>query len=91
MMVWKMCRYNRTIESFSPSDCKIFLSLRRKIYSDYFILRNVFGRDWSAQCRAFKYFITHIYENFKHLVTDNLHWWYRNGFFESSDDAIGKR
>ena len=34
-------RYNRTIESFSPSDCKIcFLNLRRKIYSDYFIFFN---------------------------------------------------
>jgi hypothetical protein len=27
------------------------------------ILRNMFGRDWSAQSRAFKYFINHIYGN----------------------------
>lgn len=22
---------------------------------------------------------------------DNLHWWYRNGFFESSAEAIGQK
>jgi len=122
-------RYNRTIESFSPSDCKIFFEFKKKDLFRLFhllqfpdtcrfdnrssmsgeevflrglyelvsgetkhnISRNVFGRDWSAQSRAFTYFVTHIYETFKHLLTDNLHWWYRNGFFESSADAIGKK
>ena len=51
----------------------------------------VFGRDGTAQSRAFKNFINHMYENFKHLVTDNLSWWYRNGFFASSASAIADK
>ena len=49
---------------------------------------STFGRDWSQQSRAFKWFILHIYQNFKHLLEDNLLWWYRNGFFELSRRAI---
>ena len=52
-------------------------------------IARVFGRDWSAQARAFKYFIEHMYRNYKHLVMDNLQWGYRNGFFASSAEAIG--
>ena len=52
------------------------------------IALSTFGRDWTAQSRAFKWFIHHVYHNFKHLVTDNLDWWYRNGFFELSRRAI---
>ena len=107
-----MCeRYDRTISSFSPSDCKTFFEFKkadlvrlfpllnipeickfdnrsemsgeevflRGLYelvngeTKHNISRNVFGRDWSAQSRAFNYFINHIYNNLKHLVTDNLH------------------
>ena len=95
-------RYNRTIESFSPCDCKIFFEFKKTDLSRLFPLlrfpdictfdnksvmsgeevflrglyelvsgetkhnvsRNVFGRDWSAQSRAFKYFINHMYDNF---------------------------
>lgn len=122
-------RHNRTIESFSPCDCKIFFEFKKTDLSRLFALlrfqdickfdnksvmsgeevflrglyelvsgetkhnvsRNVFGRDWSAQSRAFKYFINHMFDNFQHLVTNNLHWWYRNGFFASSADAIGRK
>ena len=52
------------------------------------IALSTFGRDWSAQSRAFKRFKHHVYHHFKHLVTDNLDWWYRNGFFELSRRAI---
>lgn len=55
------------------------------------ISANVFGREFSAQSRAFKYFINHIYSTFEHLVHDNLDWWYRNGFFASSAGAIGQK
>lgn len=55
------------------------------------ISANVFGREFSAQSRAFKYFINHIYSTFEHLVHDNLDWWYRNGFFASSAEAIGHK
>ena len=47
-----------------------------------------FGRDWTAQSRAFKAFIDIIFDNFSHLVKDNLAWWYRNGFWERSAAAI---
>ena len=42
----------------------------------------IFGKDQPLQSRAFKYFINHIYDNFLHLVTDNLHLkssWRRGG------------
>ena len=125
----KCSRFNRTIDSFSASDCKIFFEFKkvdlwrllpllnfpeecildncsnmpgeevflRGLYelvsgeTQHNISRNVFGRDWSAQSRAFKYFINHIYQNFKHLVNDNLQWWCRNGFFAASAEAIERK
>jgi hypothetical protein len=48
----------------------------------------LFGREQTQQSRAFKYFIDHMYTNYKHLVTDSLPWWHRNGFTKSSADAI---
>ena len=48
----------------------------------------IFGRDQTQQSRAFKYFVIHIYDNFLHLVTDNLAWWYENGYLHMSRDAI---
>lgn len=47
-----------------------------------------FGREWSAQSRAFNFFIDYMYNTFSHLVHDNLEWWYRNGFWERSAAAI---
>ena len=52
------------------------------------ISANVFGWEWSIQSRAFSWFILHMFDSFEHLVTDNLSWRYRNGFFESSRTAI---
>jgi hypothetical protein len=117
----KCDRYDRTIRSFTASDCKLMFEFKKadlqrllpllhfpdeccfdnrsKMAGEEVFLRGlyelvsaankhevarVFGRDWSAQSRAFKYFIEHIYNHFKHLVMDNLHWWYRNGFFATS-------
>jgi len=48
----------------------------------------IFGRDQTQQSRAFKYFVDHIYDNFLHLVTDNLTWWYENVYLHMSRDAI---
>jgi hypothetical protein len=124
----KCPRYDRTIQSFSASDCKIMFEFKKtdllrllpllqlpdectfdnrsKMSGEEVFLwglyelvsgankheiAKVFGRDWSAQARAFKYFIEHMYNNFKHLVMDNLQWWYRNGFFASSAEAIGRK
>ena len=52
------------------------------------ISTNVFGRDWTIQSRAFSWFINYVYQEFSHLLKDNLAWWYRNGFFEMSRVAI---
>ena len=51
----------------------------------------VFGRDQSQQSRAFKYFIDYVYDNFAHLVNDNLDWWHRNGYIAASQRAIESR
>ena len=52
------------------------------------ISANVFGREQTAQSRAFKFFINHIYYSFYDLLTDNLEWWRDNGFLEESNAAI---
>ena len=49
---------------------------------------NVFGGDSSVQSRAFTWFIAHIFDNYAHLVTNNLEWWFRNGFFKESAEGI---
>lgn len=54
----------------------------------YNIAMNVFGRDQTAQSRAINWFINHMYESFQDLLTDNLDWWYRNGYFKISMEAI---
>ena len=51
----------------------------------------ILGRDQTQQSRAFKYFVDHIYDNFLHLVTDNLAWWYENEYLHMSRDAIGAK
>ena len=43
--------------------------------SKHSIAVNVFGREWSTQVRAFNYFIDHVYDNFHHLITNNLECW----------------
>jgi hypothetical protein len=48
----------------------------------------VFGRDYSQQSRAFKWFINHIYDLFQDIVTDNLDWWYNGGYLHQSMEAI---
>jgi len=55
------------------------------------ISSNVFGREFSAQSRSICWFISHVFNNFQWLVTDNLLWWKRNGYFEKSAEAIGRR
>jgi hypothetical protein len=52
---------------------------------------NVFGRECSRQSRAYTYFMTHIYDNFKHLLCNNIEWFYKNHLFEESAVAIGKK
>jgi hypothetical protein len=51
----------------------------------------LFGGVGSDQSRAFTWFIDYIFKTFKHLVQDNLHWWYENDFFRRSADAIGRK
>jgi hypothetical protein len=52
------------------------------------IAETVFGRDFSQQGRATTWFVNHLYENFAHLVHDNLAWFHESGLVEQSADAI---
>lgn len=52
---------------------------------------NIFGRDQSQQSRAFTWFVDFIYSNFRNLVTNNLAWWYSNGYLERSKRAIKEK
>lgn len=54
-------------------------------------ISNIFGRDGSAQSRAFSWFINHIHTAHAHLVHNSLGWWKDNGFFSSSAAAIALR
>lgn len=56
--------------------------------TQYDVSVNLFGRDNSAQSRAYSWFLKHIYYNFHGLVTNNLEWWFRNGFVDRSREAI---
>ena len=49
---------------------------------------STFGRDWTQQSRAFKWFILHLFQSFKHLVVDNLEWWFRNGFLSYQEELF---
>lgn len=55
------------------------------------IAEHVFGLDQSTQSRAFTCFINHVYNNFNHLLKDNLSWWIRNGFLHQSAKAFRKK
>ena len=50
-----------------------------------------FGRNTTEHGRAFNFFIDYIYDNYSHLVKNNLEWWFRNGFWERSAAAIEER
>jgi hypothetical protein len=49
---------------------------------------NTFGRHYTDQCRAFDYFINHVYESFHHLIDNNLEWWFSSGLVEISAKLI---
>jgi len=51
----------------------------------------VFGGDQPLQSKTFSFFVEHIFYNFHHLLDDNLDWWFRNGFFRASAEAIGRK
>jgi len=55
------------------------------------ISANVFGREQTAQSRAFKYFINHLYNTFRDLLQDNLKFWEDNGFIDESHMAINMK
>ena len=59
--------------------------------NEHKICANVFGRTQSRQSKAFTLFINHIYDSFHHLVHNNLDWWHRNGFQNSSAKAIEEK
>ena len=59
--------------------------------TQYDCATNLFGREYSAQSRAYTWFIRHIHGNFHDLISNNLDWWFRNGFVEQSRKAIWEK
>jgi hypothetical protein len=57
----------------------------------YNISNNIFGRDQPTQSRAYSWFINHVFDTFRDLVTDNLNWWYENGYLHKSMEAIREK
>jgi hypothetical protein len=117
--------YERTIGSFSESECwnffetrkcdltRLYMCLRfnkrftfpnranmngeevmlRGLYelvsgSDQYEICSIFGLEQPQQSFAFTCFVNHIYDTFQDLVTNNLQWWYDNGFLLNSMEAI---
>ena len=50
--------------------------------------RNVFGGQQPQQSMCFNFFTDFIHDNWKHLVQDNLNWWYKTGWFARSANYI---
>ena len=53
------------------------------------ICDTVMGREQGQQSFAFTYFINHIFDNYRQLLSQpGFAWWYRNGFMHKSADAV---
>jgi hypothetical protein len=59
--------------------------------TDQYEIGNMFGLEQPQQSLAFKFFVNHIYSNFLYIVTDNLDWWYNNGYLHASMTAIKQK
>jgi hypothetical protein len=81
---------NRSWQSGEEILCRALFELTHGVNQEP-ICTMVFGGAGSDQSRAFTWFVRHVYNNFKHLVQNNLHWWFENGFFELSAAAIGHK
>ena len=57
----------------------------------YNIAENVFGGDQSLQSRVFAFFIDFIFARCKKLMTDNMEWWFKEGYLSESYLAIQKK
>jgi hypothetical protein len=55
------------------------------------ICENVMGREFSAQSRAFTFFVEFMFDKFHHLVHDSLPWWFNNGIVQRSAEAIQEK
>jgi Fe-S-cluster containining protein len=51
----------------------------------------IFGGVQSDQSRAFSYFVTHMWDEHKHLVHDNLEWWFGTGYMTKSAELISAK
>jgi hypothetical protein len=58
---------------------------------DQYEVAVVFGGDQPFQSRVLKWFMVHVYRRFHYLLSDNLEWWYDNGYLHASMHAINKK
>lgn len=52
---------------------------------------NVFGGGQPLQSKAFNAFVSHVFDNFQHLLHDNFKWFQDNGYLDESAKAIDKK
>ncbi len=52
------------------------------------IANYVFGNYQAIQTLSFKFFISHIFDSFNHLVTNNLEWWRKNDFWNKAFNSL---
>ena len=72
------------------TDEVLMIGLTRLGYPQKFgLMVAVFGRDWTALCRAFNWLTCYIRTRFSHLITANLNWWRPE--LEYFSDCISKK
>jgi hypothetical protein len=73
-------------EVFLRGLCELTTGMQQEMLANL-----IFGGVGSDQSLAFSWFVNHLFKNFKHLLRNNLDWWYRNGFFAISASAISRK
>ena len=80
---------NRTTMSGEELLCRALYEICSGI--DQYKISKLFGGDQPLQSRAYSWFCLHVYDNFSHLVHNNLKWWLDSGLLEESNEAIKRK
>ena len=76
----RLDQFNGTVKMDNGSKFEteevMMITLSRLAYPQKFgLMVSVFGRDWTALCRAFNWLACFIRTHYGHLLTANLSWW----------------
>jgi hypothetical protein len=80
---------NRTTMSGEELFCRALYEICSGI--DQYKICKLFGGDQPLQSRAYTWFCLHVYDNFCHLVHNNLKWWLDSGLLKESNEAIKRK